>query len=41
MVGERRSPGVQHGGEPDAGTEVLGIGRDGDQRLGGGFSNKS
>jgi len=40
MVGERRSPGVQHGGEPDAGTEVLGIGRDGDQRLGGGFEQQ-
>jgi hypothetical protein len=47
MVGERRSPGVQHGGEPDAGAEVLGVvglqptglsrGRDGDQGLGGGF----
>ena len=36
MVGQRRSPGVEHGGEPDAGTEVLGIGGDREQRLGRG-----
>src|ERR1700724_1596702 len=29
----RRAPGVEHGGEADAGTEVLGIGGDGEQRL--------
>ena len=28
MVGECRSPGVEHGGESDAGTEMLGVGRD-------------
>jgi hypothetical protein len=40
MVGERRSPGVQHGGEPDAGAEVLGVGGDGDQGVGGGFEQQ-
>src|ERR1700739_3683552 len=40
MVGERRSPGVQYGGEPDAGTEMLGVGRDGNQGLGGGFEQQ-
>ena len=41
MVGQCRSPGVEYGGEPDAGAEVLGVGRDRDQGLGGGLSNKS
>ncbi len=40
MVGQSRSPGVQHGGEPDARAEVLGVGRDGDQGLGGGFEQQ-
>ena len=40
MVGERRSPGVQHGGEPDAGAEVPGVGCDSDQGLGGGFEQQ-
>jgi hypothetical protein len=50
MVGERRSPGVQHRGEPDAGAEVLGVvglqptgltrGGDGDQGFGGGFEQQ-
>ena len=40
MVGQCRSPGMQHGGEPDAGAEVLGVGRDGDQGLGGGFEQQ-
>ena len=40
MVGQCRSPGVQHGGERDAGAEVLGVGRDGDQGLGGGFEQQ-
>jgi len=31
---------VQYGGEPDAGAEMLGIGRDGDQGLGGGFEQQ-
>jgi len=31
---------VEHGGEPDAGAEVLGVGRDGDQGLGGGFEQQ-
>ena len=28
MMGQRRAPGVQHGGEADAGAEMLGIGGD-------------
>ena len=40
MVRHSRSPGVQHGSEPDAGTEVFGVGRDGDQGLGGGFEQQ-
>ena len=31
---------MQHGGEPDAGAEVLGVGGDGDQGLGGGFEQQ-
>ena len=34
MMCERRSPGVQHGGEPDARAEMLGVGCNGDQGLG-------
>jgi hypothetical protein len=34
MVGERRAPGVEDGEHADAGAEVFGIGRDGDQGLG-------
>src|SRR5215472_6633464 len=40
MVGERRSPGVEHGGEPDACAEMLGIGRDRDQGLGSDFQQQ-
>ena len=40
MMGECRPPGVEHGGEPDAGAEVLGVGGDGDQGLGGGFEQQ-
>ena len=36
MMGERRAPGVQHGGEADARAEMLRVGGDGGQRLGGG-----
>ena len=35
MMGERRSPGVQHQGRADLGTQMLGVGGDGEQRLGG------
>ena len=35
MVGQRRAPGVQHGGEADAGAEMLGVGGDRGQRLRG------
>ena len=40
VVGECRSPGVQHGGEPNARAEVLGVGRDGDQGPGGHFKQQ-
>ena len=40
MVGQCRSPGMQHGGEPYSRTEVLGVGRDGDQGFGGGFEQQ-
>ena len=35
-----RPPGVEHGRESDAGAEVLGVGGDGDQGLGGGFEQQ-
>jgi hypothetical protein len=31
---------VEHGGEPDAGAEMLGIGRNRDQGLGGDFQQQ-
>ena len=34
VVGHRRAPGVQHGGDADAGAEMLRIGGDGQHRLG-------
>ncbi len=37
VVGERRAPCMEHRGETDAGAEVLGVGGDGDQGLGGGL----
>ena len=33
MVGHRRAPGVEHGGDADAGAEVLRVGRDRQHRL--------
>ena len=36
MMGHRRAPGVEHGGDADAGAEVLGIGGDREHRLGRG-----
>ena len=36
MMGQRRAPGVEDGGEADARAEMLRVGGDGDQRLGGG-----
>ena len=36
VVGQRRAPGVQHGGEADARAQMLRVGGDGGQRLGGG-----
>ena len=35
-MGHRRAPGMKHGGDADAGAEVLRIGGDRDHRLGGG-----
>jgi hypothetical protein len=40
MMGERQAPGVQHGGVADASSEMLGVGGDGGQRLGGGPEQK-
>ena len=40
MVGERRAPGVQNGGDADAGAEMLGVGRDRDQRLSRGLEQE-
>jgi len=40
VLGQRRSPGMQHGGEPYSRTEVLGVGGDGDQGFGGGFEQQ-
>ena len=37
VMRERRAPAVQHGGEADAGAEVLRVGGDGDERLGRGL----
>ena len=34
MMGHRRAPGVEHGGDADAGAQVLGIGRDREGGLG-------
>ena len=34
MVDQRRAPGVEHGGDADAGAQVLGIGRDREHGLG-------
>ena len=33
-MGQRRTPGVEDGGEADAGAEMLRVGGDGGQRLG-------
>ena len=40
MVGHGRTPGVQNGGDADAGAEVLGIGRDREHGLGGGLEQQ-
>ena len=37
MMGQRRAPCMQQGGQADTGAEMLGIGGDGDQGLGGGL----
>ena len=40
MMGQRRAPGVEHGGEADARAEMLRVGGDGGQRLGGGLEQE-
>ena len=40
MVGQRRAPGVQHGGEADARAQMLGVGRYREQRLGRGLEQQ-
>ena len=40
MVGERRPPGVQHGGDADPRAQMFRIGGDRDQRLGGGLEQQ-
>ena len=40
MMGERRAPGVQHGGDADAGAEMLGIGGDRQHGLGRGLEQE-
>ncbi|MNL31995.1 hypothetical protein D3C87_1538170 [compost metagenome] len=34
MVGHGRAPGVKHGGDADAGAQMLWVGRDGQHGLG-------
>ena len=41
MVGERRSPGVQHRRHADPGAQMLGIGGDGEHGLGGRLEQKA
>ncbi len=40
VMGQRRAPGVQHGGDAYSGAEMLGIGCDRDQRLGRGLEQQ-
>jgi len=37
VMGQSRAPGVQHGGDGDTGSQVFGIGGNGQQGLGGGL----
>ena len=41
VMGQGRAPGVQHQGEPDACSQVLGVGGDGEQGLGGSLEQKA
>jgi len=41
MMGQRRAPGVQHRRHPDARPQVLGVGGDGQECLGGGREQQS
>ncbi len=40
VMGKGRAPGVEDGSEAKTGTEVLGVGTDGEQRIGGGFKEE-
>ena len=40
MMGERRAPGVEDGGDADPGTEVLRVGGDGQHRIGRGLEQQ-
>ena len=40
-MGQGRAPGVQHGGKADTRAQVLGVGGDRVQRLGGGLDRES
>ena len=40
MMGQRRAPGVEHGGEADARAQMLRVGGDGGQRLGCGLEQQ-
>ena len=40
MMGHRRAPGVEHGGDADPGAEMLGIGRDRERGLGRGLEQQ-
>jgi hypothetical protein len=41
MMGQRRAPAVEDGGEADARAQMFGIGGDGGQRLGGGAEQQA
>src|SRR3546814_2717072 len=40
MMGERRAPCVEDGGDTDPGAEVLRVGGDGEHRIGGGLEQQ-
>jgi len=40
VMGQRRPPGMKYGGEADARAQLLGVGGDGGQRLGGGLKQE-
>lgn len=40
MMGERRAPGVEDGGDADPGAKMTGVGGDGQHRIGGGLEQQ-